>query len=84
MVKLRGVAEEFLSPGLLNDYIRLATVSLAMGLVIGLSTVVVHEFYYYSHLLFEALIHTSLAFTVILPVGGITVAYALVTRYATT
>jgi CIC family chloride channel protein len=84
MAKLRGVAEEFLSPGLLNDYIRLATVSVAMGLVIGLSTVVVHEFYYYSHLLFEALIHTSVAFTVILPVVGITVAYALVTRYATT
>lgn len=84
VARFRAVAEEYLSPGLLNDYIRLATVSIAMGLVIGLSTVVVHEFYQYSHLLFEALIHTSVVFTVILPVVGITVAYVVVTKYATT
>ena len=84
VASLRKIAEELLSPGLLNDYLRLATVSLAMGIVIGFSTVVVHEFYYYSHQLFGILIHTSKAFTIILPVVGITLAYIIVTRYATT
>lgn len=74
--RFRAVAEEYLSPSLLNDYLRMATLSIAMCMVIVLSTVVVHEFYHYSHLLFEALIHASILFAVILPVVGIVVAMA--------
>jgi hypothetical protein len=31
-------------PGLPNDYIHLATVSIAMGLAIGIGTVIIEEF----------------------------------------
>ena len=76
--------EGYLSPDLLNDYLRLAAVSIAMGLIIGLATVVIHEFYNYFHIAAEYLIHSSRVFTVILPILGITLAYVLVTRYSTT
>lgn len=84
VARLRGVVEEYLSPGLLNDYIRLAAVSVAMGLVIGFSTVVIYDFYRFMHAVTEDVIHVSKIFTVALPMVGITVAYWLVTRYATT
>ena len=82
--RLRGVVEEYLSPGLLNDYIRLAAVSVAMGLVIGFSTVIIYDFYHFMYAVTEGIINVSKVFTVLLPMVGITVAYWLVTRYATT
>jgi len=82
--RVRGVVEEYLSPGLLNDYIRLAAVSVVMGIVIGLSTVIIYDFYHFMHAVTEWIIDVSKVFTVVLPMVGITVAYWLVTRYATT
>lgn len=76
--------EGYLSPDLLNDYLRLAAVSVAMGVLIGFANVVIHEFYYYFHLATEILTHASAVFMVLLPVLGITLAYVLVTKYSTT
>jgi CIC family chloride channel protein len=84
VARLRGVVEEYLSPDLLNDYIRLAAVSVAMGLVIGFSTVIIYDFYHFMQSVTEDIIQVSKIFTVLLPMVGITVAYWLVTRYATT
>jgi CIC family chloride channel protein len=84
VARLRGVVEEYLSPGLLNDYIRLAAVSVAMGLVVGFSTVIIYDFYHFMYAVTEDIISVSKMFTVLLPMVGITVAYWLVTRYATT
>jgi len=60
----------YLSPDLLNDYLRLAAVSVAMGLVIGFANVVIHEFYSYFHLAAESLISVSAVFVVLLPCLG--------------
>ncbi|MBN2334204.1 chloride channel protein [Candidatus Bathyarchaeota archaeon] len=74
----------YLSPDLLNDYLRLAGVSVAMGLIIGFATVSIHEFYQLFHEAAEHLTHASRVFVVLLPVAGLTVAYLVVTRYSTT
>ncbi len=76
--------DHFVSTESLNDYIYLVITSVALGITVGFLSVAVHEIYAYMHMLSEYLHHVSEVFVIILPVTGITVAYWMVTKYATT
>jgi len=84
LTALARVIKGYMSPGLLSDYLRVAAVSIALGLIVGIANVVIHEFYHYFHLAIEHLTHASAVFAVLLPMFGITLAYFIVTKYSTT
>ena len=75
---------EYLPPDLLNDYIRLATVSIAMGLAIGIGIVIIEEFYNYFLEVATFLKTLHPVMVIVVPVVGITFAYELVVRFSTT
>jgi len=84
IVKLRDWLGDHVSTDSLNDYIYLAGISVVLGITVGFLSVAVHEIYRYMHTISQYLHDINELFVIVLPVTGITLAYWMVTKYATT
>ena len=74
----------FVRTDLINDYIRLAAVSIAMGLAIGAATLGIHLLYeFYAHYV-DILLHVNRYLILLLPTMGIPAAFVLVDQFSTT
>jgi CIC family chloride channel protein len=82
--KLLSWVDGFVSTESLNDYMRLAGISIVIGILVGFLTVAVHDLYEYMHIISEYLHNVNEIFVILLPVSGITLAYWMVNKYATT
>lgn len=74
----------FVRTDLINDYIRLSVVSVAMGLAVGLAIVGIHELYVVCAHWVEVLVAWNRYSIIATAAVGIPVAFFLVDRYSTT
>ena len=84
LARLSDWVDDYISTESLNDYMHLAGISIAIGITVGFLTVAVHDIYEYMHQISEYLHQVNELFVIILPVTGITLAYWMVMKYATT
>lgn len=81
---LRKAVQGYLSPDLLDDYIRLTVLCVSMGALIGFASVAIHEVYLILQEASLHLAHVSPLFVFAVPVAGLSLAYILVEKYSTT